>query len=70
MVGLSALLVLSMLLALIGLILGIVGVVQEGKRPTRHGKALGIVGIVLSSLPLLCCVTLLFIGMFALTGTG
>lgn len=69
-VAISAFYILSMLLALIGLILGIVGISQEGKRPTRHGKALGIVGLALSIVPLLCCVTSLLIGIVALTGAS
>jgi hypothetical protein len=52
----------GMLFALIGFILGIVGIAQEGKRPTQTGKALGIVGLVLSVLPLLCCVSVFVIG--------
>jgi hypothetical protein len=66
-VAVMAALAFSQLLALAGLILGIVGVSQEGKRPTQSGKALGIVGIVLSLLPLLCCVTLV---LLYLVGAG
>lgn len=56
--ALVALLVLGQLLAMIGLILGIVGLSQEGRHPTRSGKPLSVIGIVTSCLPLLCCVTL------------
>jgi hypothetical protein len=56
-IGVIVSLALSQLLALSGLILGVLGVTQEGKQPTQSGKALGIVGIVLNLLPLLCCVT-------------
>ena len=55
----------GLLFALIGFILGIVGIAQEGNRPTQSGKALSIVGLVLSSLPLLCCVSFLVIGLVA-----
>lgn len=53
----------SLLTALGGLILGIVGISGEGRRPTQGGKALSIVGLVLSILPLLCCVAVLFLGL-------
>lgn len=66
-VAVAALYVLAILFALIGLILSIVGVAQESKRPTRYGKALGIVGISLGSIPLLCCVTSLLLGILTFT---
>jgi ABC-type Fe3+ transport system permease subunit len=47
---------LGMLGALLGLIFGIVGISQEQDRPTRSGRTHSIVGIVLSVIPLLCCV--------------
>ncbi len=65
--GAMALCGLGELGALVGLILGIVGLSQEESRPTRSGRAHSIIGIVLSALPLLCCVAL---GIFYLVGLG
>lgn len=61
--GIAACFIGGMLFALIGLILGIVGIAQEGRRPTQSGKVLSIVGLILSILPLLCCVSFLIIGL-------
>jgi len=60
-IGVLAAFAFSELLGLSGLILGIIGVSQESKRPTRSGKVLGIAGIVVSLVPLLCCVASLLI---------
>ena len=57
-------------MVLIGLLLGIVGVAQERRQPTRSGKVRGIVDIALSSAPLLCCVTSLLLALLMLTGAG
>jgi hypothetical protein len=65
--GIVALLVLGQLLAMLGLIMGIVGLTQERRRPTRSGKALGVIGIACSCIPLLCCVTYV---LLAWSGAG
>jgi len=45
----------GMLAALLGFILGIVGIAREGGRPTQSGKTVSIFGLIVSALPLLCC---------------
>lgn len=53
----------ALLVALIGFILGIVGIAGENRNPTRSGKTFSILGLVLSALPLLCCTAFFIIGL-------
>lgn len=56
-------------LSLSGLILGIVGLSREKVQPTRGGRTHTIVGIVLSTLPLACCVGSLLVSLIGLAGS-
>jgi quinol-cytochrome oxidoreductase complex cytochrome b subunit len=57
---------------LLGLIFGIIALNQEKTRPTQSGRTQAIVGIVLSCVPLLCCVAIIIvmiIGISALSSS-
>ncbi len=47
------------LAAVLGLVFGVVAMSQERSLPTRNGRTHSIIGIVLSILPLLCCVAVI-----------
>ncbi|MBN1485732.1 MAG: zinc-ribbon domain-containing protein [Chloroflexia bacterium] len=54
---------LSMLSAVLGLVLGIIGLSQESTQPTQRGRTYSIIGIVLGALPLLCCVGIFILNL-------
>lgn len=54
--------------AVLGIVLGIVGLTREKGRPTRNGRSHSIVGIVCSVLPLLCCVGGIIIQLLSTAG--
>ncbi len=56
--------------ALVGLILGIVGLSRERVRPTRLGRTFSILGIVIGAVPLLCCVGYIVFLFLALASGG
>ncbi len=62
-IGIFICIIAALLMALIGFILGIVGIAGEGRSPTRSGKTFGILGLVFSALPLLCCASFFIIGL-------
>ncbi len=49
----------SPVLGLFGLIFGLLGLKQEKLQPTRGGRTRGIIGVALSCLPLLCCLSMI-----------
>ncbi|MGC8875230.1 MAG: zinc ribbon domain-containing protein [Chloroflexia bacterium] len=56
--------------ALVGLILGIVGLSRERVRPTRLGRTFSILGIAIGALPLLCCIAYFVLLFLALASGG
>jgi hypothetical protein len=52
---------------LLGLIFGIIALNQEKTQPTQSGRTQAIVGIVLSCVPLLCCVAMVILYIVALS---
>ncbi|MGB9723730.1 MAG: hypothetical protein ACP5OO_01385 [Chloroflexia bacterium] len=47
--------------ALLGLVLGVIGLAQEKVAPTRQGRTHSIIGIVVGAFPLFCCLGLLIL---------
>jgi hypothetical protein len=61
----------SPVVGLLGLVVGIVALNREKTQPTRRGRTQAIVGIVLSCIPLLCCLTMVvlyIVGVSAISG--
>jgi len=54
--------------AVLGIVMGIVGLAREKSRPTRNGRSHSIVGMVLGVLPLLCCVGGIIIQLLSMAG--
>ncbi len=60
----------SPVLGLIGLILGIVALNQEKTQPTQGGRTQAIVGVVLSCVPLLCCLVMVIFILIGLSAAS
>ena len=62
--------ILSGLMSIGGIASAVIALVQEGKQTTTTGRRNAIIGLVLSGVPLMCCASMILLGILGILTEG